>query len=694
MKGVQPMWKEFRKSWEAWREKVDEAIGGTVEPIVGANVSFDPTDTDLSATNVQGAIEEVNEKIHDYAAPDAEHVDYDNTDSGLAATNVQDAIDEVNTALADKVDKVTGKGLSENDYTDADKTIVGGVTAALAGKVDKTSVGAANGVAELGADGKVLSSQLPAAVDSIVEGYYYNDKFYEEATHETEITPASNVIYIDLVSEKTYRWGGTVYVEISQSLALGETSSTAYRGDRGKTAYDFSQTPYASSPSEDGTASAGSSNAWARGDHVHPHDSTKVDKVNGKGLSANDFTDTLKTKLDGIAAGAEVNVQADYAQSDNTADDYIKNKPVVDATPTSDSDNLVKSGGVFTAVSGRMKKYTWGTNAHHLEITIPTSGRVVQLITAVADFKFDYDGTNVRILEAVKVRNIGVTYTYSVSGSTIVIDAGTALIKGYLLTELDDVTVTASETSVAQANTISVFDIKGEIDGKPTRYNIPTNTKHITISASTTGTVIKFITNLGELWCDYSGGNIRFLGRVLANRNFSSTPSITYAISGNTIEIDSDITIVGFILASANDLEITTSTTSTPLANAAEIVNFKLSATTSNDGLMSALDKTTLDNLVKGIFNVPYQDITANVAKEIASSRGVYIVMFTPSSGGDRVSIHFVTVSDTASESYAVNILAPTTGTVTFDLSVAGKCSVTRSTGGRCRVIRIATAHY
>ena len=57
----------------------------------------------------------------------------------------------------------------------------------------------------------------------------------------------------------------------------------------------------------------------------------KVDKVSGKGLSQNDFTNALKTKLDGIASGAEVNVQADWAQTNTSADDYIKNKPV-DAT--------------------------------------------------------------------------------------------------------------------------------------------------------------------------------------------------------------------------------------------------------------------------------------------------------------------------------------------------------------------------
>ena len=54
--------------------------------------------------------------------------------------------------------------------------------------------------------------------------------------------------------------------------------------------------------------------------------SDKVDKVSGKGLSTNDYTSTEKTKLAGIEAGAEVNVQGDWAQNDTTADDYIKNR--------------------------------------------------------------------------------------------------------------------------------------------------------------------------------------------------------------------------------------------------------------------------------------------------------------------------------------------------------------------------------
>lgn len=52
----------------------------------------------------------------------------------------------------------------------------------------------------------------------------------------------------------------------------------------------------------------------------------KVDKVTGKGLSTNDFTDSEKSKLASIAQGAEANVQADWEQTDETAPDYVKNR--------------------------------------------------------------------------------------------------------------------------------------------------------------------------------------------------------------------------------------------------------------------------------------------------------------------------------------------------------------------------------
>lgn len=78
-------------------------------------------------------------------------------------------------------------------------------------------------------------------------------------------------------------------------------------------------------PKMNGTATVGTELAFARGDHVHPSDTTKVDKVNGKGLSTNDYTTAEKEKLAGIAAGAEVNVQSDWNAT--TGDAAILNKP-------------------------------------------------------------------------------------------------------------------------------------------------------------------------------------------------------------------------------------------------------------------------------------------------------------------------------------------------------------------------------
>ena len=89
--------------------------------------------------------------------------------------------------------------------------------------------GVPNGLAELDSSGLVPSSQLPSYVDDVLE--------YQDEAH-FPVTGESGKIYIDLSTNKSYRWSGSTYVVIASDLALGETSATAYRGDRGKIAYD------------------------------------------------------------------------------------------------------------------------------------------------------------------------------------------------------------------------------------------------------------------------------------------------------------------------------------------------------------------------------------------------------------------------------------------------------------------------
>ena len=92
-----------------------------------------------------------------------------------------------------------------------------------------TEKAANNGVATLDATGKVPASQLPSFVDDVIEVANY------------AALPAEGEggkIYVTLDDNKTYRWGGTAYTEISASIALGETAGTAYEGSKGKALKD------------------------------------------------------------------------------------------------------------------------------------------------------------------------------------------------------------------------------------------------------------------------------------------------------------------------------------------------------------------------------------------------------------------------------------------------------------------------
>lgn len=74
----------------------------------------------------------------------------------------------------------------------------------------------------------IPTSLLPSYVDDVIE---YSSKSSFPAAG------ATGKIYIDTSTNLTYRWSGSTYVEISPSLALGTTSSTAFRGDYGNIAY-------------------------------------------------------------------------------------------------------------------------------------------------------------------------------------------------------------------------------------------------------------------------------------------------------------------------------------------------------------------------------------------------------------------------------------------------------------------------
>lgn len=96
-------------------------------------------------------------------------------------------------------------------------------------QVKRSEMGIANGVAVLDENGILVTSQMPSYVDDVVE---YVDITQFPASGE------GGKIYVDTTTNRTYRWSGSTYTEISPSLALGETASTAYAGSKGKAVTD------------------------------------------------------------------------------------------------------------------------------------------------------------------------------------------------------------------------------------------------------------------------------------------------------------------------------------------------------------------------------------------------------------------------------------------------------------------------
>ena len=93
-------------------------------------------------------------------------------------------------------------------------------TASEVGAVATSAVGAANGVVPLNASSKIDETYLPSYVDDVIEGYFYNGSFYKESSHTTVITGEAGKIYVDLTTDKTYRYGGSTFVEISSGTTV------------------------------------------------------------------------------------------------------------------------------------------------------------------------------------------------------------------------------------------------------------------------------------------------------------------------------------------------------------------------------------------------------------------------------------------------------------------------------------------
>lgn len=173
--------------------------------------------------------------------------------------------------------------------------------AADVGAISASDKGKAGGVAELDSGGKVPAAQLPSYVDDVVDAFIISGAtalsagWLSASNGGKAMTPEPGKIYVIVTAGEyegqTFRWSGTVYAPVGNDLALGETEHTAYRGDRGKAAYEHSQSAHA-------------------------------------------------------PANAEQNVQSDWAETSENSDAFIKNKPTI---PQAVVKTIKSMNGVATA---------------------------------------------------------------------------------------------------------------------------------------------------------------------------------------------------------------------------------------------------------------------------------------------------------------------------------------------------------
>ena len=357
----------------------------------------------------------VNDGPPDINADNLNHMESGISDNRDAIISIQGdlatdegAITQLQTDVSGKVDKVQGKGLSTNDYTDNEKTKLSGIaagaqvnvksnwndndsssdafiqnkpsipsktsdltndssfiTAAEAplqgvkgdaetdyrtgnvnitkanvglgnvtndAQVKRTEMGVAGGVATLDSGGKVPSAQLPSYVDDVLE---------YASTSAFPGTGEAGKIYVALDTNKTYRWGGSSYAEISESLALGETSSTAYRGDRGKTAYDHSQVA-SGNPHNVSASDVGLGNVDNTSDANKPVSNAMQTALDGKKAKQSAVTDPA-------ASGTALAFIDSITQDSGGVITPTKKNVKVDTEITKNSNNPIASGAVYSA---------------------------------------------------------------------------------------------------------------------------------------------------------------------------------------------------------------------------------------------------------------------------------------------------------------------------------------------------------
>lgn len=533
-----------------------------------------------------------------------ENITISKSDVGLGNVNNTSDLNKpistaTQTALDDKVDKETGKGLSTNDFTNALLTKLNGIEAGAqvnkvtgvkgsaessyrVGNVNITKANIGLGNVDNTSDAnKPISTATQTALDGKVDketgksltSNDFTDALLAKLNGIESGAQVNTVTGVKGNSESTYRTGN---INITKAnIGLGNVDNTS---DVNKPISTATQTAL----------------------------DNKVDKVTGKGLSSNDFTDALLTKLNGIESGAQVNTvkgvkgnsESTYRTGninitkaniglgnvDNTSD---ANKPISTATQTALDGKVSKSGDTMTGTLVVPIVQTGSTDANYFQTRkMRGEGSASTYYHAI---DFGYAGHNqVDFYEYGGLWNFYKNTTADGSGKVLV---GKISANGWEGNVVGDVTGTASQATADGSgnNIVDTYATKTALDnkvdkvtGKGLSTNDFTTAEKNKLSGIESGAQVNTITGVkGNAESSYRTGNVN-----LTPANIGAVPT-SRTVNGHALSTNVTVTASDVGLGNVNN----TSDLNKPISTATQTaLNAKVNktdiATTSDLGLV------------------------------------------------------------------------------------------------------------